>query len=665
MGKTQRSSGLILSCGQLATYVTYRCLEFGIGMLPLSWCWNLGTLVGAVAYYLGNSYRRLALRNLSIAFDGEKQAEEILRLTKKHFRTLGRNFFCSIKIAQMPTDAVEQCISYEGREHIIQACEAGKGVITTIAHLSNWEILSQVPSLGPGIPRSTLYQRLSNPYLNDLIVRRRRKSGLTLFDRSSGFYGPLKHLRDGGGVGILIDQHAGDRGVWCPLFGRLASTTNLPALLAQRTGAAIIPVGVRSDRPGHWVITYSAPVTTAEEIRRPHQKINDITAQLNQALENFIRKAPEEWFWVHDRWKTPNPRFLLSNYHRGIWAGDLKQLKPFRVIVRSPNPLGDACMAVPAIRALKKGRPDLELTMHCRENLLSFWQAVAEIDHVLTTPRSAKPWQVAKVVRQQSRFFEAALLFPNSARSAIEYFLAGIPRIVGNRGHFRSWLLHQIPQAPKKFTAPPPHHAYSYLEVIRQMGADTQDASLFDFPAPQKTKPSPQAPLKLGICPGAEYGAAKRWPIERFAQVAQLAYEKFQSDCIVIGSPAEKAIGEQFEQLYSAPGCRNLVGKTTITEMIDELKQCDLLLTNDTGTMHLAAFLGIPTVSIFGSTEPALTSPLGKGHRIIRRHVACSPCFLRECPLDFRCMTEASVAEVSEAVLKTMNECRDESHSPA
>lgn len=655
MGNAQRSSGLIARTGQLTVYAIYRCLEGFIALLPLSLCWKLGSLAGSLAHLFGRSYRSLALRNLRIAFTNEKSDAQIKQLTRLHFQTLGRNFFCSIKIALMSTEAVETCVSYEGREHILEAAKAGKGVITTIAHLSNWEILSQIPSLGPGIPRSTLYQRLSNPYLNALVVRRRRKSGLTLYDRSSGFYGPLKHLREGGGVGILIDQHAGDRGVWCPLFGRLASTTNLPALLAQRTGAAIIPVGVRADRLGHWIVTYSPPVTAADSVSKPHDKINDITAQLNLALENFIRSAPQEWFWVHDRWKTPNPRFLLSNYRRGIWAGDPENLKPYRVIVRSPNPLGDACMAVPAIRALKKGRPDLELTIHCRENLLSFWQEVSEVDHVLTTPRSANPWQVAKAVRQQSHFFEAALLFPNSARSAIEYFLAGIPRIVGNRGHFRSWLLHQIPQTPKKITGPPPHHAYSYLEVIRQMGANIEDSSLFEFPSPEKNK-QPKGPLNLGICPGAEYGAAKRWPIDRFAQTASRAYEKFQSHCTVIGSPAEKEIGEQFEKIYPHPGCRNLVGKTSITEMIAELKQCDLLLTNDTGTMHLAAYLGIPTVSIFGSTEPALTSPLGKAHRIIRRHVACSPCFLRECPLDFRCMTEASVEEVSEAMLKTMGE---------
>lgn len=657
MAETRRSSGFFTSSGQLAVYVVYRCLEGIIGLLPLSWCWRIGSSLGWAAWLFGGSYRRLALRNLRIAFVGEKDDRDIRRLARRQFQTLGGNIFCSIRIARMPTEAVEARIRYEGREHILKAVEDGKGIITTIAHLSNWEILSQIPSLGPGIPRSTLYQSLANPYLDALTVRRRRSTGVTLFDRSSGFYGPLKHLRKGGGVGILIDQHAGDRGVWCPLFGRLASTTNLPALLAQRTGSAIIPVGVRSDGPGRWVISYAAPVTADPALGKPHEKINDITARLNLALEGFIRNSPEEWFWVHDRWKTPNPRFLLSTYHRGVWAGDMEKLKPFRVIVRSPNPLGDACMAVPAIRALKKGRPDMELTIHCRENLEPFWRQVAEVDHVLATPKAANPLQTARAVRRRSLFFEAALLFPNSTRSAIEYFLAGIPRLVGRRGHFRSCLLHQIPQAAKAFTGPPPHHAYSYLEVLRQMGANLDDTSLLSFES-SKDDGEGSRKINLGICPGAEYGAAKRWPVDRFAAVAERAHHEFHCTCTVIGSPAEMEIGAKFERLYQGSDCRNLVGKTSLSKMIDELKQCDLLLTNDTGTMHLAAFFGIPTVSIFGSTEPSLTRPLGEKHRFLRHHVDCSPCFLRECPLDFRCMTEVTVEEVSQVVLETMAKLR-------
>jgi ADP-heptose:LPS heptosyltransferase len=122
---------------------------------------------------------------------------------------------------------------------------------------------------------------------------------------------------------------------------------------------------------------------------------------------------------------------------------------------------------------------------------------------------------------------------------------------------------------------------------------------------------------------------------------------------ILFGTKNDAAIGQQ---IAGAIGdhCTNRIGQTTLDQLIDELRQCRLLLTNDTGTMHLAAFVGVPVVAIFGSTEPRLTGPLGNGHIIVRHHVECSPCFLRECPIDFRCMNAVTAQEVADAVLSML-----------
>ncbi len=118
----------------------------------------------------------------------------------------------------------------------------------------------------------------------------------------------------------------------------------------------------------------------------------------------------------------------------------------------------------------------------------------------------------------------------------------------------------------------------------------------------------------------------------------------------VFGVEKDRPVTDAIITAAAVP-CTDLVGRTTLAELMEALCSCDLLLTNDTGTMHLAAYLGVPTVSIFGSTEPTLTGPLGAHHRILRHHVECSPCFLRECPIDFRCMNAIGVTEVVEAVL--------------
>jgi lipopolysaccharide heptosyltransferase II len=161
-------------------------------------------------------------------------------------------------------------------------------------------------------------------------------------------------------------------------------------------------------------------------------------------------------------------------------------------------------------------------------------------------------------------------------------------------------------------------------------------------------------PIKIGLCPGAEYGPAKRWLPERFAEAAEKISAQSSVQWILFGTMRDTRVGEQ---IATALGdhCVNRIGRTTLEQLIDELRECRLLLTNDTGTMHLAALLSVPVVAIFGSTEPGLTGPLGNCHIILRHHVECSPCFLRECPIDFRCMKAISVQEVADAVLSILH----------
>jgi lipopolysaccharide heptosyltransferase II len=166
-------------------------------------------------------------------------------------------------------------------------------------------------------------------------------------------------------------------------------------------------------------------------------------------------------------------------------------------------------------------------------------------------------------------------------------------------------------------------------------------------------------PIKIGLCPGAEYGPAKRWLPKRFAEAAEKISAQSFVQWILFGTPRDATIGAEIAAVLG-DYCVNRVGQTTLGQLIDELRECRLLLTNDTGTMHLAALLGVPVVAIFGSTEPRLTGPLGDGHVVLRHHVECSPCFLRECPIDFRCMKAVSVQEVANAVLSILSKQSDE-----
>ena len=619
-----------------AVYLLYRAAIALFSLLPLRVNFALGRLAGTVAWLMAPPYRRLVLRNLRIAFEGEKSPRELRAMAREHFATLGANLLSSVKVAAMREEEITARVKFENLETMARELSRNEGAVMVISHIGNWELFAQLAPHLPGHRFATIYQALGNRFIDEHVKKTRARFGVVPFDRKDGFNAPIRFLREGGLVGILVDQHAGDHGVWAPLFGRLASTSPLAATLALRTGAPLVPVAIYTDGPARWRVVVSDP------IRRQTDRPEQLTAQINEALEKQIRVSPTDWFWVHNRWKTPRPKFLLAGYKRGVAASDERALKPFRILIRASNWLGDAVMTVPAVRAIKRGRPDAHLTILTRSKLADFWKTVAEIDEIIAIESDDGIRAVAQKIR---RDFDVAVLFPNSVRVALEAWLAGIPRRVGYRARWRGVLLSQI-VPEKRRPHPLRHQVHHYLDMAKFIGASVEDEIGKTRPGP-----APSTARRFALCPGAEYGAAKRWPPERFAAVAKLVRETTHCAWVLVGVEKDHEIGAQIAAALDGQ-CENLIGQTTLAELIERLRECQLLLTNDTGTMHLAAHLGIPTVSIFGSTEPALTGPLGKGHRVLRHHVACSPCFLRECPIDFRCMDSVSVEEAAAAVLR-------------
>lgn len=626
---------------EFSIYLLYRAGTAIASALPLRFLFAFGNGAGFLAWLLLWKYRRLALRNLEIAFAGEKSAGELRRICRRNFQRGAANLACSIKMAALPPEKLASHVQTENLEAVHQELRAGRPVILLLSHIGNWEVLAQlVPHYFDYAKIGTVYQQLRNRYIDADVSRKRAQTGAFLFDRGEGFHKPIELLRSGGLIGILGDQHAGDHGLWTPFFGRLASTSPLPGLLAKRTGAAIIAAAVHTEGPGRWRIVFTERVGSAAD------SVGEITWKGNIALEQQVRKAPEDWFWVHNRWKTPNPNFLLTHYKRGIYLPpeiSAKNLRPFRILIRAANWLGDSVISVPAVRAIKAGRPDAHVTVVAPEKIASVWKLVAEVDEVLAVD-SRSLFSVVKKLRAQTAF-DVAILFPSSLRAAFEVWFAGIPRRVGFAGHHRRWLLNQIvAEEPRR--GPIQHQVYRYLRMARELGGPQTPPEVRKFLPRIKTN---GAPAKLGLCPGAEYGPAKRWLPERFAAVATAIAQQRPVQWILFGTAADE---ERGAAIASALGthCVNRIGQTTLDELAAELSECALLLTNDTGTMHLATLLGVPVIAIFGSTEPLLTGPLGNARHIIRHQVECSPCFLRECPIDFRCMKAVSVEEVVAAV---------------
>ncbi|MGH8102346.1 MAG: lipopolysaccharide heptosyltransferase II, partial [Chthoniobacterales bacterium] len=632
-------------------YLLYRVEAAALTALPLRMVYAVGNAAGFFGWLLFGRYRRLARRNVTIAFGQEKSPRQLRRLVRQHFQRLCANLLCSIKLANMPVDEILRHVKVENIEAMDRQLRAGVPVVLVLSHLGTWELFAHIPPKFIGhVRNASVYQRLGNRYIDAHFRQIRSRNGLELFDRKEGFQPVVQLLRSGGAVGILSDQHAGDHGLWTPLFGRLASTSSLSALLAKRTNAAMIAGAVYTTGPAQWRMVFS------DRFDRPGAPIEELTASVNRIIERQIRQSPADWLWAHNRWKTPKPNFLLAKYKRGVYLPpnlSATNLQSFRILVRSSNWLGDAIMSIPAVRAIKAGRPDAHITVVAPARLAAVWKLVPDIDVVL--PLASKSvFRAARLIRQQAPF-DVSILLPNSLRSTIEVWLARVPRRFGYRGHRRSWLLNQRIRH-EIHVGPLEHHSRRYLRLAEIAGADIQGKTLNSESVrercAQRSTLNAQR-LKLALCPGAEYGPAKRWLPERFAEVATNVATQKKVQWILLGTEKDIDLGKQIADAIG-DCCVNRIGQTSIEQLIDELRECRLLLTNDTGTMHLAALLGVPTVSIFGSTEPLLTGPLGDGHVVLRHHVECSPCFLRECPIDFRCMKVVTASEVTDAVMSIL-----------
>ena len=617
-------------------YLIYRGVGRFLGCLPLAWVFGLGQFFGWVGYNLLGGYRRLAAANIKIAFPDWSE-EEVKQCARRHFTDLMANLLCSFVLVEKPWEEVRKHLDVSNFERATERINGAKSVLWTINHIGNWELFIFCAVLVRPGRHGVIYRALPNRFIDAHIRRARGNTGLEMIERTHGLAQSTSVLKGGGMLAILIDQHAGDKGVWTPFFNRLASTTPLPAILAAKTGAELLPVAIFTVGPGKWRLE------VGEFVPKRGASIEELTHRINRALELLIIRRPSDWFWVHQRWKTPSPKFLLREYKRGVYVPkNTGRLTPFRILVRSSNWLGDAVMSAPAVRRLKRGRPDVRLTVLTRTKLADFWRFVPEVDEVITIDRGDSVFGVAAKIRGN---FDVAILFPNSVRSAIELWLAGIPRRVGYARPWRNFFLNQfIPEPP--FPAPLQHQAGRYLRIMDRIGANLHEAL-------EQVNQRPAEPRLVGLCPGAEYGPAKRWT--GFGSAAKQLSERRGLHWLIFGTANEKPLGAEIMKRLEA-SATDLTGRTSLLELAEQLRRCRLLLTNDTGTMHLAAFLGVPTVAIFGSTEPQLTGPMGQGHAVLRHHVECSPCFLRECPLDFRCMKAVTVEEALAAVERVLGE---------
>ena len=338
-----------------------------------------------------------------------------------------------------------------------------------------------------------------------------------------------------------------------------------------------------------------------------------------------------------------------------------------RISIRATNWLGDAVMSLPAIRVIRQVCPTAEIALVARPWVAELYARESAIDRVIPcpSPRSfGERRAFAASLRQEH--FDAAFLLPNSFDVALTAWLARIPERLGYARDGRSWLLTRAIPRPEPGDIPR-HERFYYLELLRRAGLiehfpETSAIRLEGIPAAREAGAARLRELgvsgaAIGVSPGAAYGDAKRWLPEGFAESARAAAAALNGTVLTFGSAAERELCESVATVLRGRGVevRNLAGSTTLTEFINLAAVCRLYLTNDSGAMHVASALSVPTVAIFGATDDVTTGPTGPLARVVREPAECSPCLLRNCPIDHRCMTRVTPERVAAVSLELIN----------
>ncbi len=336
------------------------------------------------------------------------------------------------------------------------------------------------------------------------------------------------------------------------------------------------------------------------------------------------------------------------------------------ILVRGVNWVGDTILTYPTVQALKNLYPKSHLTILVPNHLVDLWKTFPFVDEIIPFIKKggiSSIWEDLNLSESlKERKFDLALILPRSFRSALHIFAARIPIRIGYKGEGRSlFLTHRIPRTQEVLCV---HRVHYYRRLMEPLG------KLEPIPPPRlflREEDRGWAEKRLeelglldgrpliGINPGAAYGLAKCWYPDRFAELGRRLSEKRKATVLIFGRKKEQDIANEILESLGSGGV-DFTGETHLLQLAALLERCRLLVTNDTGTMHVASAIGTPVVAIFGSTDPVTTGPWGDGHVVVKKEVSCSPCLKRTCPTDHQCMELITVDEVEGIVDKKLKE---------
>lgn len=606
----------------------YKFLCFILRLTDVRLVALFGRCIGYVVWLTFPSRRAIVARNMRIIINPMLRPAQLSSMVRRNIIRTSMNLACALKTGQMTPREMEKSINLVEHHIFEEAGIDGRTGIACIPHAGNWEILARIRPIFTKIKHfGSMYRRMSNPLLEDLVYRSRTSYGCEMYSKQDGLKSVLKLARTGGLLGVLSDQYTNE-GIFLPYFGKVTGNTPLPALLYKRCKGkgSLFAIFTRNTALGKW----DAVMNRAIPIPEGCDSIEEITQQVNFALEKCQKENILDGFWMHHRWKTTKEFAPANAFHNKLIEQNMKL--PYRAIVCMPENFDEAAILLPVLRMLKNTRIDMQLTVLCPTSQKAYWQSISEIVTYVVTgdDKCSAIKQLESDELYKDGPYDILFMFSRSKKLFKQLRLLSPIYITGFADNPLSKKFRT--RYKTEHAAPIRNRVYDYIIPIIREHFLSIDASLF-FDIRQGNNEA----IGTFIAPFSTLGTADSWPEENWIELA-----KRLGKVTLLALPSDS---ERARALADKIGCELCL--CAPEDISKHLGTQTTLYAVDGLLPTLATQVGTRCTVIMASRHSeryGLT--IGTGHRYLSNHTPCHPCHNTSCDQQVPCTAQITVDDM-------------------
>lgn len=611
------------TCSQKIGAAAYMAFCFVLRLLDIRVVATFGRCIGYLVWALMPGRRRIVARNMRIVVDPALKGAKLSALVRRNIVRTTMNLACTFKTGQMTEKELKRSVNIIGGDEFEEKASDGQTIIGCIPHAGNWEILARIRPYFSKVKRfGSMYRRLDNPILEELVYKTRSRYGCEMFSSKKGLKEVFRLAKEGGLLGVLSDQFT-QQGIFLPYFGKVTGTTPLPSLIYKRCkgNGHLMAVATRNTALGKWDVVLSRRIETNAD---GEDDIASITQAVNNEIAEVQKESIIDGFWMHHRWK-PTGRFApnVDEVQKSLIRKYCTL--PFRIIVCVPEEFEEAVLTIPFMRELAACRPDMQLNVVCPQEQQTFWRTQEYVTHVVTTIRPLQQLESDELYKEGPYDY---LFMLSENRKVFRELKALMPLYTSGfasspfKKHLRTKCVLECGSCPTP-------RIEDYLTLaswhITLSGLQYTDASKGNADASGSF-----------LAPFSTLGTADSWPIEKWKEVVSRLEGKVTLLALERDKEAAAAMAEQLGipcTITQPEAVASILGPNTKLYAVDGLLP------------QLAALVGCRCHVIMSSRLAAVYAPPGKGHKAVYRHTPCHPCYRCECDQTAHCASEIGVNE--------------------